>query len=108
MPKIAIFHVGVVAVLEKTEAAGFGGDIKIIEVQTGVFKREAAAPNFISALLLPVGQEKGLIMIAIFLLEQTFYLGGVDGGGNMDIQRAKLPRHECTEGGFELRLFAVE
>ena len=107
LPKIAIFHVGIVAVFEETETAGLGGDIKIIEVQSSAIEEEITTEDLVRTLCFLIIQTERKGTTAIFSQNDAFHLRGLHGGGDMDAQCAVLFRYQRAERIFELQLLTV-
>ena len=108
LPAVAGLHIGVVPLLEQAEGAGAGGDDKMVEEQTPLFKGKTAPEDLIGTLLHLVGHGDFFCQGAVFTVDDALHSGSLNGGGYMDIQRAFLPRGQGTEGVFVQRLLAVE
>ena len=82
-------------------------DIEIVEKQPGVGDGKPALEDIVGALFHPVRHFHTLRPGAVLVIEDTGDLRRQDGGGDVNIQCAGLPRCQGAEGGFELRLLAV-
>ena len=108
LPQVAGLHIGVITLLEQAEAAAAGADIEIVEEKARFRNRELTMKNIVSPALHLVFQRDFLRGSAVFMIENTGDPGGLNGGGNVNMQRAELIRYQSAERGLVLKLFAVE
>jgi len=107
LPEVTGLHVGVVSLLEQTEAAALRIDDEIVEKQAGEGDGKLPLENVIRALSHLERQSSILRPGAVLVIKDADDLRRQDGGGNMDMQGADLPRRQGAEGGLELGLLAV-
>ena len=107
LPEVTGLHVGVVSLLEQAEAAALSIDDEIVEKQAGEGDGKLPLENVIRALFHLECQSSILRPGAVLVIKDAGDLRRQDGGGNMDMQGADLPRRQGSEGGLELGLLAV-
>ena len=108
LPAVTGLHVGFVADFEQAEAAGSGGDPEEIEKQTALRKAEGTLENVVGSLLLRKVHQYRLGGCAMLMVDDALDLGGLNGGGDVDVQRTDLIGDQCTERIFVLKLLAVK
>ena len=108
LPQIAGFHIGIVTHLIEVEAIIAVSNAEAVEIQTAGIQREFATEQFISAQFFPIFHGDDHFFAAIFIADAAFHRLCLDGGRNMDAEGACFAGGQCSEGGFELGLLAVE
>ena len=107
LPAVPGFHIGVVALLEQAEAAGSGGDVKIVEVQPGMRQGELALVDVIGPTLDLVLHGDRVAGGSVLMIKLHHDLGGLDGGGNVNVKSTALVRGERPKGIFIHTLFRI-
>jgi hypothetical protein len=92
----------------QTETAVALGNIKIIEIKTGLCKRKLSLENFVGTFFDLVGQGEREGFGAIFPGDDAGDCGCLNGRRDVDVQGAGLVRHQCAKGVFINQLFGIE
>ena len=107
LPQVAVFHVGVVPLLEQPEASVGGINIEVIKVQAGVGNGKIAAEDLVGSPAALLAQLNVLGICAVVVVQNAEDPGRPDRSGNMNVKGAGLPRHQGAEGGLVHGLLAV-
>ena len=107
LPRFAGLHIGVVPFLEQPKAAVGGIDIEIVEVKSGVREGKLTAEDMVGTFALSQGQSNIPGVAPVFVVEDADDTGGLDCGGNVDMECTGLVRHQGTEGVLVHGLFAI-
>ena len=108
LPAVTGFHIGLVAEFKQPEAAGLGGDPEEVEKQSALLEAEGSLENIVGSLLLFEVHGHCLGSGTVLMVDDALDLGGLDGGGDVDVQCTDLIGDQRTEGIFVLQLLAVE
>ena len=108
LPAVAGLHIGIVAVFEQLEIAATVVDSEEIEEQAALGERKFAGENVVGAVLFPVIHGYDLGQGAMLVINDALDLGGLDRGGDVNVQCTDLIRHQGAKGVFVLSLLAVK
>ena len=107
LPQVSRLHVGVVPLLEQTEAAVRRLHPEVVEEQSGMGDGEVPGEYVVGPPALRQIQRHGKGMGAAFIAEQAVYHGRAHAGGYMDVEGALLPGGQGSKGCLVLGELAV-
>jgi len=100
LPAVAGFHIGVVSLLEQPEGTFRLVNAEIIEIQAWFIYLKTAGKNVVGAFGPALCKSCNKAVSAVVKVHDAFHFHGFNGAGNVDIERAKFPLGQCSEGGF--------
>ena len=83
------------------------GDVEVIKIESPFLQLHLAGEDLVEAFLLPEFHGNLQVGLAVFLLNEADDLGGLDGGGNVNIELATFAGGESSKGVLVGKQFAV-
>ena len=107
LPKVACFHVGLIACFEEIKISGAAEYTEMIEVKAWLFQLEFALKDIISTLFHLIFHGDRGVVSAVFLQQDNIAACGLNVRRNMNVQGTNSLRGEGTKGGLVDQLLAV-
>lgn len=108
LPQVSGLHVGIISHFEQPELACCMGDVEMIEIKTPVLQGKLTPVDLIFPQMLLTFHGNGHGVFTVFPDQNTGHRGGLNSGGDVDIQGTDLIRCQGAEGVLVDELLAVE